>query len=389
MKAAVRCESLDMAGLARAEKHGRRDDWIGKQRKIRDRKPLVAGGLNLLERYEKHTEGARQNKGAKKPVLHFIVRFPPEVLTDEGPSSFSVLDREGRERLMLKQAVRFIQDTHGGQAVFAARLDRDEAGETVVDVFACPKYLKESKSARREPTLWTSATRFGEELARTHQDHIRARMKDAKTAKPITSPRAVGIALQESFGQFFERENGVKLDPRKLKNSTAKDRIEVEEWRLRQIETEALEAEASRDRAESQAESVRAQTKTEKEAFRRQAREWVEREKTSLASKHRQADADRAAAAADLMTARTVLDRLKETYLAVRQSLPRIRQILTWDLATDAETRQAKADRKQVVKISPILRNAIRDAEDQAGRVSASPKQSGPEPASHDSGPGF
>lgn len=111
--------------------------------------------------------------------------------------------------------------------------------------------------------------------------------------------------------------------------------------------------------------------------------------KTSLASKHRQADADRAAAAADLMTARTVLDRLKETYLAVRQSLPRIRQILTWDLATDAETRQAKADRKQVVKISPILRNAIRDAEDQAGRVSASPKQSGPEPASHDSGPGF
>lgn len=134
MKAAVRCESLDMAGLARAEKHGRRDDWIGKQRKIRDRKPLVAGGLNLLERYEKHTEGARQNKAAKKPVLHFIVRFPPEVLTDEGPSPFSVLDREGRERLMLRQAVKFIQDTHGGQAVFAARLDRDEAGETVVDV---------------------------------------------------------------------------------------------------------------------------------------------------------------------------------------------------------------------------------------------------------------
>lgn len=388
MKAAVRCESLDMAGLARAEKHGRREDWIGQQRKIKDRKPLVAGGLNLVERYEKHTEGTRQNKGAKKPVLHFIIRFPPEVLTDEGPSPFSVLDREGRERLMVKQAVKFIQDTHGGQAVFAARLDRDEAGETVVDVFACPKYLKESKSARREPTLWTSATRFGEELARTHQDHIRARMKDAKTAKPITSPRAVGIALQESFGQFFERENGVKLDPRKLKDSRAKDRIEVEEWRLRQIETEALEAEATRDRAESQAESVRAQTKAEKEAFRQQAREWVEREKTSLASKHRQADADRAAAAADLMTARTVLDRLKETYLAVRQSLPRIRQILTWDLATDAETRQAKADRKQVVKISPILRSAIRDAEDQAGRASAPPKQSGPEPT-HDSGPGL
>jgi hypothetical protein len=124
---------------------------------------------------------------------------------------------------------------------------------------------------------------------------------------------------------------------------------------------------------------VRAQTKAEKEAFRKQAREWVEREKVAIASKHQEAAADRAAAAVDMMTARTVLDRLKETYLAVRQSLPRIRQILTWDLATEAETRQAKADRKQVVKISPILRNAIRDAEGQAGRRSVPVQQAGPE----------
>lgn len=58
----------------------------------------------------------------------------------------------------------------------------------MVDLFACPKYLKESRSARREPTLWTSATRFGEDLARTHQDHIRGRLKDARTDKAITSP---------------------------------------------------------------------------------------------------------------------------------------------------------------------------------------------------------
>lgn len=249
MKAAVRCESLDLAGLARAEKHGKREDWIGKQRQIRKRDPVVAGGMDLVDRYEKHVEGARQNKAAKKPVLHFIVRFPPEVLTDDGPTPFAALNREGREKLMVKQAVTFINKTHGGHAVFAARLDRDEAGETIVDVFACPKYMKPSKSGRRDPALWTSATKFGEELARKHQEHIRERLKNAETTKPITSPRAVGMALQQDFAAFFERENGVKLEPRKLKESRAKDRIEVEEWRLRRMEQDAEEAQQERDAA--------------------------------------------------------------------------------------------------------------------------------------------
>lgn len=94
-------------------------------------------------------------------MLHFIIKFPPEVLTDEAPGRFAGLDRAGREAMMVRQAMAFINQSHGGRAVFAARLDRDEAGETVVDVFACPLYLKPSKSERREPALWTSATRFG------------------------------------------------------------------------------------------------------------------------------------------------------------------------------------------------------------------------------------
>lgn len=387
MKAAVRCESLDLAGLIRAEKHGKREDWIGKQRKIRDAKPLVAGGLDLVNLYHQHIEGARQNKGAKKPILHFIVRFPPEVLMDEGPSSFAKLDREGRERLMVKQAVKFIQESHGGEAVFAARLDRDEAGETVVDLFACPKYLKESRSARREPTLWTSATRFGEDLARTHQDHIRGRLKDARTDKAITSPRAVGIALQEAFGQFFEKENGAKLTPRKLKDSPTKDRLEVEAWRMKQVQQEAEDAEKAaevarldRETAEADAARIRNEAKAEKADFRKRAEAWVKREQKNIADTKQAADADRAAAAAELMTARTVLDRLKETYTAVRSAMPRIRQILTWDLATEDEKRRARTDRRQVVKVSPFLRRMIEGAERQTGRAeSLIPQQSTPE----------
>lgn len=386
MKAAVRCESLDLAGLARAEKHGKRDDWIGKQRKIRDRDPLVAGGMDLVDRYEKHVDGARQNKGAKKPVLHFIVRFPPEVLTDDGPTPFSTLNRAGREKLMFKQAIKFINETHGGQAVFAARLDRDEAGETIVDVFACPKYMKPSKSGRRDPALWTSATKFGEDLARKHQDHIRKRLKDADTMKPITSPRAVGIALQEELAEWFERVNSVKLT-RTLKERPDKDRIEVEAWRLKQVQQEAEDAkkaaEAARmdqEVAKADAASTRKEVEDEKADFRKRAGAWVKREQKTIADTKQAADADRAAAAAELLTARTILDRLKETYATMRSAMPRIRQVLTWDLATEDEKRRARIDRRQVVKASPFLRRMIEGSERQTGRAeSLTPQQSTPE----------
>lgn len=261
MKASVRCQSLDLAGLARAEKHGLREDWIGKKRQINDNDPLVIGGLNLAELYAEHIDGARQNKGAKKPILHFIVKFPPEVLTDAAPVRFARRDREGREALMLAQAARFINDSHGGEAVFAARLDRDEAGTTVVDVFACPRYMKESKSQRREPVLWTSATRFGEKLALKHQDHIRSRLNDAASTKPITSPRAVGIALQEELSVWFERKNGVRLF-RSLKASPTPDWVAPEEWRLNQIRAEADEAEAKRALAETEAERIADEAET-------------------------------------------------------------------------------------------------------------------------------
>ena len=410
MKAAVRCESLDLAGLARAEKHGKRLDWIGRQRKIRDVAPLVAGGMDLVDLYGKHIEGARQNKGARKPVLHFIVRFPPEVLTDDGPTPFAGQDRAGRERLMVKQAVRFINETHGGRAVFAARLDRDEAGETVVDVFACPRYLKESKSGRRDPALWTSATRFGEELARKHQDHIRARMKDAQTAKAITSPRAVGIALQEEFGQFFERENGVRLDPRKLKESRARDRIEVEEWRLRQMEADAAEARQALEEARSAQEEAGARAaaaqaaQAEAEARERAARDHAkaiagaglalvaemaaETVRYDDTGKLRVNDAQAIKAGlpelAPLLRAAAVIqrdrdekrafivrqvDNLAAAFRAIRSAVPVVRRMLQSPATPPKERAEAKVARREIVRVSPIARSALNKAREDASKA--------------------
>lgn len=267
---------------------------------------------------------------------------------------------------MMKQAAQFINEVHGGRAVFAVRMDRDEAGESIVDVFACPKYTKTTKKAETE---WTSLTKFGKELAHKHQDEIKRRSPKHDSEAAITSPRAIGMALQSEFAAFFKAKNGVAMDPKKEKSLPGRDRLEVEEWKLQMLERDQAEAVEAKHQAEAEAgrvleeaESVRARAKEDRAEFNKKAKAWVDRERANIADKHHQADQDRRQATADLLSAQTILDHLTTAYRAVRASLPRIRQILTWDLATEQERRQAQLDRKQAVEVSPMLRRAIKRA---------------------------
>src|SRR5690606_22517822 len=123
-----------------------------------------------------------------------------------------------------------------------------EAGETVVDVFAAPRYAKQSKKGSDD---WVSLTKFGKDLAVKHQAEVARRSPDqVKTAKgkPITSPRAVGMSLQSEFAAFFERENGVALSARTLKERPGPDRLGIDEWKAAKSAMEAEEA-AARQRA--------------------------------------------------------------------------------------------------------------------------------------------
>lgn len=227
-KAAVRCKAIGMAELAAMEKHGKRLDESSAKRVIRDASPLVHGSLDLRDRYDAHMDGIRQNAKATKPVLHFIVSLPSELL--EGPKMGRFEgSKTDRQKMMLAQAVKFVNDTHGGSAVFAARVDRDELGESIIDVFASPKYEKRTKRtpADEAGVMWASATRFGKELAEKHEDEIRRRHPEAKAGR-LTAPRMVGIALQSDFASWFQRVNGVALSPKVEKGTSAPDRIEKE-----------------------------------------------------------------------------------------------------------------------------------------------------------------
>lgn len=258
MKAAIRCHSLSLGGagrdtLEKQEKHGKRQDATSQLRRIRDTQPLVYGSLNLRAAYDGHVRGARVNRACKRPVLHFVVKFPARLLEDGAPGPYGRLpDRDARKRLMGKQAIRFINQTHGGRAVFAARIDRDEEGEATVDVFAAPVYEKATKAGT---TRWTSPTHFGKELARRYQGEVKKRHPDAKGV--LTGPRMVGIALQAAFAAFFQTVNGVALSPRSPKIDPRPDRLEIEAFKKVAEQRATLDEDKRAWRAQMAAEEER------------------------------------------------------------------------------------------------------------------------------------
>lgn len=296
LKGAVRVNALTLGGsgsksLPGMEDHGKRQDAISQHRAVSRRRPLVYRTLDLRTAYEHHVDGAKMNAGATKPVLHMIVQYP-DMSGPGAPAPFrEAKNVRARQQLMLDQAVRFANESHGGNAVFAGRVDRDEKGQWTVDLFLAPRYEKITKTGKSSGE-WVSTTKFGKELAEKHQDYIRSRHTDAKGK--LTGPRHVGIALQAEFREFFERENGVVLVFTE-KDHHEPDRLEPEAFAVAKMKAEAAEAEARVEEAArlaAEAEVARIEAESEAEAARQRKLD-AEAEAEGL---RQRAEADRRAA---------------------------------------------------------------------------------------------
>lgn len=220
MGASIRAASLTLGGagqktLAAMQLHGMRNDGTSRKRRVRDQEPLVYGSLDLQTAFKSHIEGCRMNSSLKRPVMHALVQFPT-----------SIPINEKNEMVMLNLAVKFINQHHGGDAVFAARLDRDEDGRHTVDVFYCPKYLKKTKQHGEE--LWISNSKHGKELCERHRAEIERR----HGGKFLTGPRQVGIALQAEFYNFLRSKN-LELKDRVEKENSRPDRLEPEDYKIK------------------------------------------------------------------------------------------------------------------------------------------------------------
>ncbi|VDC28615.1 hypothetical protein [Pseudogemmobacter humi] len=258
-----RAHALDASSLTAMEHHELRLDEAGRKRSIRKDAqgrclpPLLYNpygkDLSLTQSYEAHVAGARRNKGAGKLCLHAFIQFPTDLeITPE------------TQQGMLDEAVRFVNRTHGGDAVFRARIDRDEAGQHGVDVFFAPKYLKATK--RRSET-WISLTRFGKERAVERFGHRQAVDKDKEAGQvvplfsgpkgdvpvmvPCDSRYYQGRAFQDLWFEHLRDEVGLPWVERgKAKIGRDPDRLQVEEYKAAQERLKAVaDAELIRERA--------------------------------------------------------------------------------------------------------------------------------------------
>ena len=151
-----------------------------------------------------------------------------------------------RQREWLDLCVKFVEKTHGGRAVFAARVDRDEKSQHVVDVFACPRYEKVTKTGMRAD--WVSPTRFGKLLCAGNKAEIARRLRQSDDPPELerfaTGPRQVGWTLQTLWANFL-KDSGMQIEPKSEKRRLAPDRLEPEEYAAGKI--------AAAERAEAQA----------------------------------------------------------------------------------------------------------------------------------------
>ena len=216
-----RGQAIDLAALAAAEAHGKRMDHSGAVRRVRDAEPLVYGSLDLRSAYDAHTANVKKNKAAKKVVLHSVVQFPVDwKITPE------------IENQMLADAVEFINETHGGNAVFAARLDRDEKGRHTVDVFATPLYVKQNVK-RKSTEVWMSCTKHGKEICKKHEAEIKSRNSENKFS---TTPRSVGIAMQSELFQFLRKKYGTDIKIKNKKKTWGNDWLSPEAYQLQKAQ---------------------------------------------------------------------------------------------------------------------------------------------------------
>ncbi len=207
--------------------------------------------FTIMDARAAHVAGAKISKAATKLLLHGFMQFPTNINISEH-----------NQRAMLSIAVDFINETYGGNAVFHARLDRDEVGQHGVDVFFAPRYEKHTKSKGVEQ--WISLSKFSKENARARYGKRQKTVKNRKTGefdpvfdrggKPVQvwndadvfQGRALQDAwfehLKETVGNKFEVERG------KRKEGADPDRLSPEEYALTQ-EQERFQNEMKRQLA--------------------------------------------------------------------------------------------------------------------------------------------
>ena len=236
--ASVNCKNIKtIQALANARDHAFRRDENSKQRvdASRTHMNLVASqygsdGRDVVDCFKQFKEktGIREQKGASV-AMHMLCIVSPEWLQETGDPRDP---NNPRLKDLFKQSQAWAESAFGKGSVIASRLDVDEAGAGVVDVFVCPSSVITQKNRPDKTVIST-----------------RKALKDIQ--RKYKKPRSF-MALQDSFSGHCKEHLDERIQRGIPKSISQREHVHADIYRPMAQQADKLlrEAEEVRKTAE-------------------------------------------------------------------------------------------------------------------------------------------
>ena len=229
--AAIRVQKIkSMSTIRAAEAHGRRLDEASSKRVDASRSSLNLAAsqyspddplaLEAAYRGFRKATGAAEGKGAAI-MAHMIAVISPEVLAETGDPRDP---NNPKVRALFVQAQAWAQAEFGEESLVAARLDVDEAGAGVVDLFVCPTAMQAGGRGRK-PKL-TISVKSGLEAVAAKNGNKRSYS-----------------AIQDSWGEWASQRIDRRLRRGKPKRETMRQHVHADLVREEYEKLDRLKAE--------------------------------------------------------------------------------------------------------------------------------------------------
>lgn len=217
MFASVRCYNVkNIQALASAREHAYRRDENSRERvdASRTHLNLVASqygedGRDVVDCFKqfKAETGIKEQKSASV-ALHLLCIVSPEWLQETGDPR----DPENpRVKELFRESQKWAEQTFGPGSVIASRLDVDESGSGVVDVFVCPSSVVKQKN-------------------RDDRHVISTRKALKKIQREYKKPRSF-MALQDSFAEYAQEHLDARLQRGIPKEESQREHVHADIYR--------------------------------------------------------------------------------------------------------------------------------------------------------------
>ena len=265
MFASVRCYNVkNIQALASAREHAYRRDENSRERVDASRTHfnLVSSdygddGRDVVDCFKqfKAETGIKEQKSASV-ALHLLCIVSPEWLQETGDPR----DPENpRVKELFRESQKWAEKAFGPGSVIASRLDVDEAGSGVVDVFVCPSSVVKQKN-------------------RDDRHVISTRKALKKVQREYKKPRSF-MALQDSFAEYAQEHLDSRLQRGIPKSESQREHVHADIYRpaiqkAKQVR-EFAKSEAMQIRSEAEQEAKRIAEDAKKQGFQSGANDFA------------------------------------------------------------------------------------------------------------------